>query len=134
MRRKSNKTVPFLWVAGLTGLVVAVVIAVYVLKSFISDPFRAVPELPLAGYVENSIGYRGNIYRFTGTVENQIGWSKEKGRLVSFMATLDGRPYYVAVLLPSELDSVNVQKGQRFEVKVKVIDKGLLQALEARKS
>jgi hypothetical protein len=134
MRRKSNKHVPASWIIGVVSLALIVLAAIYFSKSYISDPYRAVPDLPLADYVENSVGYRGNVYRFTGTVENQIGWSPDTGRLVSFKIILEGRSFYVATLLPATMASVNIQKGQRFEVKVKVINKGLLEALEVRKS
>jgi hypothetical protein len=104
------------------------------MRSFLSDPYRGIPELPVALYVDNSLSFRGNTYKMTGQVENQLGWSDKAGRLFSFESEEAGKPFHVGILLPSDLSDVNVQKGQSFEIKVKVVDNGLLQAMQIRKA
>jgi hypothetical protein len=134
MPRKANRSVPLSWVVTLIVFVVLAAGGIYGLRSFLSDPYRGIPELPTSEYVDNSLSFRGNTYKMTGQVENQLGWSDKVGRLISFESQANGKTFYVAVLLPVDLDSVNVQKGQNFEIKVEVVDKGLLQAVEIRKA
>ena len=44
---------------------------------------------------------------------------------------MNGEP--VSVVIPAELRDVNVQKGQRLRIRVKVGDKGVLKAIELKK-
>ena len=134
MPRKANRSVPLSWIIVLFALVVLVGGGIYFLRSFLSDPYRGISELPVSQYVDNSLSFRGNTYKVTGRVENQLGWSDKEGRLFSFESDSEGKPLHLAILLPSELNDVNVQKGQSFELKVRVVDKGLLQAVQIRKA
>ncbi len=134
MPRKANRTVPLSWIIALVALIALAGGSIYFMRTFLSDPYRGIPELPVAQYGENSLSFRGNTYKVTGKVENQLGWSDKSGRLFSFESDQDGKAYHVGILLPSDLNEVNVQKGQSFEIKVKVVDKGLLQAVQIRKA
>lgn len=134
MSRKANRSVPLSWIIGLLALVALAGGGIYFLRTFLSDPYRGIPELPVNQYVDNSLSFRGNTYKMTGRVENQLGWSDKAGRLFSLECDNESKPFHVAILLPSELNDVNVQKGQNFEIKVKVVEKGLLQAIQIRKA
>ena len=134
MSRKANRSVPLSWILGLVVFVLVAGGGIYYLRGFLSDPYRGIPELPVAQYVDNSLSFQGNTYKVTGRVENQLGWSDKVGRLISFESEPDGKLFHVAILLPSDLNDVNVQKGQNFEIKVRVGDKGLLQAVQIRKA
>ena len=134
MQRKANRSVPLSWIIALVALVALVGGGIYLLRSFLADPYRGIPELPVSQYVDNSLSFRGNTYKMTGQVENQLGWSDKAGRLFSFESETDGKSFHVGILLPPDLSGVNIQKGQSFEIKVKVVDKGLLQAVQIRKA
>mgnify|MGYP001548057767 CR=1 FL=1 len=134
MPRNANRSVPSSWIITLIVLVAIMTASIYLLKSFFSDQYRGIPELPVTQYIENALSLRGNFYKITGTVENQLGWSDKSGRLFSFESKVDGKPFHVGILLPVNLDQINVQKGQSFEIKVKVVDNGLLQAEQIRKA
>jgi len=134
MPRNANRTVPLSWIIALVVIVALAGGGIYSLRSFLADPYRGIPELPVAQYVDNSLSLRGNAYKVTGKVENQLGWSDKAGRLFSFESESDGKTFHVGILLPSDLNEVNVQKGQSFEIKVKVVDNGLLQAEQIRKA
>jgi hypothetical protein len=134
MPRKANRSIPLSWIIALVALVGLSGGGIYLLRSFLSDPYRGIPELPVSQYVDNSLSFRGNTYKMTGQVENQLGWSDKAGRLFSFESETDGKSFHVGILLPSDLSDVNVQKGQNFEIKVKVVDNGLLQAMQIRKA
>jgi len=133
MLRKANRSVPWLWIIVL-GLFIALSgTGIYGLRQFLSDPYRGIPELPVTQYIQDSLSLRGNTYAVTGRVENELGCSDKAGRLFSFESEVGGRSFHVAILLPSALNETNVQKGQNFEIKVTVIDQGLLQAIQIQK-
>jgi len=133
MLRRANRSVPLLWIIFL-GLFIALTGAgIYGVRQFLENPYRGIPELPVAQYVDDSLSLRGNTYTLTGRVENELGWSDKAGRLFSFASDIDGRPFHLAILLPGVLSDTNVQKGQNFELKVIVVGQGLLQAIQIQK-
>ena len=134
MPRNANRSVPLSWIMALAVLVALTGGGIYLLRSFLADPYRGIPELPVTEYVDNSLSLRGNTYKVTGQVENQLGWSDKAGRLFSFESEANGKSCHVGILLPPELSDVNVQKGQSFEIKVEVVNNGLLKAVQIRKA
>ena len=130
-RRASSSPHPF-WLFALLLLVGALAGGGYWFFSQINDPFRTLPGLPVASYLENSNGLRGNVYRVDGTVANQLGWTPDAGRL--FSVDVQGSEDVLALLVPAKFNSLNVQKGQRFSFEVEVGDKGILRARGLRKA
>lgn len=100
--------------------------------SQVSDPFRTLAVFPATEYLENSNSLRGNVYRVSGTVANQLGWSAETGRLYSL--DLDEGKDVLPVLVPASFNSTNLQKGQRFIFEVEVDERGILLARRLQKS
>ena len=111
-------------VAGLAG-------GGYWISVRMSDPFRTLTALPVAVYLENSNGLRGNVYRIDGTVASELGWAPALGRLYS--VDVESSSDVVPLLIPATLNSVNLQKGQRFSFEVEVGDKGILRTRAIRK-
>ncbi len=97
-----------------------------------AEPFRGLPAFPAADYAENGIMLRGNTYRLKGTVLNVLAWSQKAGRLISVEAEGERRP--VALVLPVELEGLNVEKGQKFFFEVTVREGGVLVVQEWRKA
>ncbi len=97
----------------------------------ISDPFRTLTPLDVSAYLENANSLRGNVYKITGTVETQLAWSPQAGRL--FSVEVNERNDILALLLPAKFNSMNIQMGQRYFFKIAVGDKGVLQVQEIRK-
>jgi hypothetical protein len=42
--------------------------------------------------------------------------------------------WLVPVLIPAELNEINVQRGQSFQLKIEVVENGLIRVLEMEKS
>ena len=130
-RRASSSTHP-IWLFALLVLVGVLGGGGYWVFSGINDPFRTLAVLPLGAYLENSNSLRGNVYRIEGTVVNQLGWTPGVGRLYS--VEVEGSGDVVALLVPGKLNSVNIQKGQRFTFQIEVGEKGILRANSLRKT
>ncbi len=127
-RRASASTNP-VWFIIVALIALVALIGAYVLKGRVSDPYRTLTAFPVADYMQNSNSLRGNTYKLEAVVGEQLQFSAN-ARLFSVEAS--GEP--VALLVPAALREVNIQKGQRFIFKIEVGDKGVIKALEAKKS
>jgi hypothetical protein len=136
-RRASQKISPVWFLVIALVLVIAIGGAVVLGKVFsflnFSEPFRTTQPLDVAMYLGNANTLRGNIYRVSGTVWSSLGWSPTAGRLFAVEVS-DGRTSdLLPLLVPAELNHVNLQKGQRFAFEVEIIEGGVLRVKSLRK-
>ncbi len=129
MARRASASSNPVWFIVLAIIALVAIVGGFALKGRVSDPYRTLPAFPVGEYMQNSNSLRGNTYKLEAVVGEQLQFSAS-ARLFSVEAS--GEP--VALLVPAELREVNIQKGQRFIFKVEVGDKGVLKAIEARKS
>ncbi len=101
----------------------------YFLYREVSDPFRTLTPLDVPAYLESANSLRGNVYKITATVDTQLAWSPQEGRLYSVDTGSDVLP----VLIPATFNAMNIQKGQRYLLKIEVGDKGVLRAEDIHK-
>jgi hypothetical protein len=128
MPRRASSSVPLSWIVVGVLILAAAVAGAYLITHKVSDPYRTLSTLDVKAYLENSNSLRGNVYKLSGTVGAQLAWSHLKGRLFSVETDDSNGGDPVPLLIPAELNHVNVQKGQRFIFQVEVIDKGILLA------
>ncbi len=86
-------------------------------------------QFSTAEYLENANALRGNIYQLECRVEEQLRWTRDRGRLFS-VAVEGASP--VGVLVPQDLSHVNIERNSRLVLIVEVGDNGLLLAKEVR--
>jgi len=98
------------------------------------DPFRTVEKIKPTDYFENANSLRGNVYQVEGVISGSLGWNPGKGRLFSLRLTYEGKDWPVPVLVPSSLQQLNLQKGQKYRAKVRVNESGLLVVEEMDKT
>lgn len=132
MARRAHSSTHPAWLAVALAVILLFAGGGYLIYSQLSDPFRTFSQLPVEAYLQNANSLRGNRYRVDVTVANQLGWTPEKGRLYSM--DLDNSQEVLPLLIPAELNSVNLQKGQRFTIEVEVIDRGILEVKRLRKA
>lgn len=130
-RRASSRTHPIALVVALVLLAGALGGGAYVWIT-LGDPYRTIAPIDVAAYLDNANSLRGNVYKFTGTIDTQLAWSPTKGRLFSVVAD-GGKSEILPLLVPPEFDHINIQKDQRFSFKIEVGDKGILKASDMRK-
>ena len=132
-RRAHQKTPPALsfWIFGAV-LVLGAIGAFLIQKD--SEPYRTVEPLKPADYFENANSLRGNTYRLEGVIANSLGWSQEKGRLFSLRIAHGDKESPLPILVPPAYREINLQKGQRYRLKVRVNDAGLLEVEELTKA
>jgi hypothetical protein len=127
-RRASSSFNPLLLV-GVLVLLLAVLGGGWLLGR-VNDPFRTLTPLDVPAYLDNANSLRGNVYKITATVQTQLAWSTS-GRLYSMETENGGN--LLPVLIPAEFNAMNIQKGQRYYLQIKVEDKGILKAQGIRK-
>lgn len=132
-RRKKKSSLP-LMLAAIAFVAVAATLVVFLFREEVHDPYRTVETLDVPSYLENANSLRGNVYKVEGTISNQLDWSKTKGRLFSVEIGADAGADFVAILVPTSLNSTNLQKGQRFAIEVEVGDNGILHAKSLKKT
>ena len=145
MARRANSKIPPLWILlALAAVVLAAVIGL-VLQNGGGDPYRTVPELDLGDYLNNANSLRGNVYKVKGQITQSLGYSKSKGRLFSVEVDTDG-PHdansnngdagrdVLPILVPPELNYLNLQKGQHYTFRLEVGESGILRTMDMKKS
>ena len=130
-RRASSRSHPVSLVVALILLAVALGGGAYLWVT-LSDPYRTLTPIDIPTYLDNANSLRGNVYKFSGTIDSELAWSPTGGRLFSVLA--DGsKTDVVPLLIPPELNSINIQKDQRYNFKIEVGDKGILTASDLKK-
>jgi len=132
MARRSRSTLHPAWIAGVIVLLVLGFLGARSLIGTNSEPYRTAQALDVSSYLENANSLRGNVYKLEGEVMNSLSVSPTQGRLFSF--GVNNNADLVPILIPSNLNHINVQKGQRFVILLEVADDGILRAKELTKS
>jgi len=128
MPRRASSSANPVWILAIVIFIVASMGGGYYLYNVAKDPYRTLTTLDPELYRENSNSLRGNTYKVSGTVFNaSLQWSPDQGRLIEVdVETNNGGEEPLALLVPAEFNSVNIQKGQKFYFQVEVGDKGIL--------
>ena len=120
-------------VLGVLLFFVGIGLAAYFLVTQSSDAFRNVEKLDAISYAESAKSFQGGVYLVEGTLEELLDSSSASGRLVSLAVSSSRGVILIPVLVPQNLGSFNLQKGQGLKMKTKGIDRGLLQAEKIEK-
>ncbi len=132
-RRAHQQTSPSLWlVAAVVLIVLAGTGAFFFQKE--DNPYRTGEILKPADYMENANSLRGNTYQVEGVISSSLGSSPEQGRLFGLRISYADKEWPLPILVPRDYRELNLQKGQRYRLKVKVNDRGLLEVEEMSKS
>jgi len=144
MPRRRKSGISIAQVIGLLGgILFLLLVAGTILFLFLANPLGgeagsdrrtrvAANELDLGEYLDNANALRGNAYRVSGRVEEQLRWSAKRGRLISLLLKDARDPSPVPILVPAEFSHLNLEKGSQFTFVVEVRDNGLLVATDAR--
>ena len=129
MARRASSSAHPLWIVAAAALALCAIGGGFFVFNRSGDPYRTVTPLPIADYLDNSNSLRGNTYKLDATIFQSIEWSATAGRLFSVEAGADVLP----ILIPSSLNNINLDRGQRYYFKIHVGDKGVLTAEAVKK-
>lgn len=133
MARRASSSLSPIWLGLALLVLLGLSVGGYFAYSAVRDPFRTLTPLDVGSYLENSNSLRGNVYKVDGTIESALGWSPTVGRLFSVqLKSADGNDM-IAVLVPTEFNHLNIQRGQQFSFRIEVSGNGVLLAQDLRK-
>jgi len=132
-RRAHQKTSPSLWLVATAVLIVLAGAGAFFFQKE-NNPYRTVEILKPGDYMENANSLRGNTYQLEGVISSSLGSSPERGRLFSLRISYADKEWPLPILVPRDYRDLNLQKGQRYRLKVRVNDGGLLEVEEMTKS
>lgn len=134
MARRANPRInPGWWIAALL-MCAAAILGGRQLFDYFGDPYRTLQPLDTALYLENANSLRGNVYKFRGTIEKSLGWHPSKGRMFSVRSEADKDAALLPVLIPPELNHINVQQGQQFSFRIEIAGGGIVLVRDMRKN
>ncbi|MBE2204101.1 MAG: hypothetical protein IAE94_07175 [Chthoniobacterales bacterium] len=122
MSRRKKSSISVLWLFLAAGLMLMAFVGARFFLSSTSDPFRTIARLDVPSYMDNANSLRGNVYKIEGEVSNSLAWSPTSGRLIA----IDADDEVLPVLVTSEFNAVNIQKGQKFLFVLEVDPNGVL--------
>ncbi len=96
------------------------------------DKYRTVQPLDYASYTEDADALSGNTYKVSGSIENSLAWDAAKGHFVSVNPDGD-KTETIAIFVPTQFETTNLQKGQHYEIVVKVGAHGILYTTSLQK-
>jgi hypothetical protein len=134
MARRASSSGNSLWLIVATAVALAVIAGGYVLFGKASDPYRTMTPLPIQDYLENANSLRGNVYKLDAVVAKSLEWSPTAGRLFSVDVSGSNNGDVLPVLIPTQFNHVNIERGQRFYFKIEVGDKGILRVQDVKKA
>jgi len=99
-----------------------------------TDPMNGVTDLETGEFLENATALSGNIYKVEGIVDDRLDkWRGTDGRLFSVQVSDGSGSSYVPVWVSPDYTGANIQRGQRYVIKVRVQENGVLEMLELLK-
>jgi len=128
-RRKKSSLQP-LGILAAVLLIAAAFLGSALFRSAGNDPFRTVPALDIPAFLENANSLRGNVYKVEGEVSNSLAWSPSAGRLIA----VDVKDETIPVLVTTEFNAMNIQRGQKFIFVIEVDENGLLKTKNLSKA
>ncbi|MFT5467700.1 MAG: hypothetical protein ACI8UO_002807 [Verrucomicrobiales bacterium] len=86
-------------------------------------------DLVVREYLSNANSLRGNAYNLAGKVQARLGWTSDRGRLITVMVDGSSEKSPIPVLVPAQFDDINIEAGADFTFVVEVGNKGILTAI-----
>ncbi len=131
MARRGRRAIKPAWIiSGLALLLVAIVGSQFFISSKV-EPYRKTESLNVKDYLDNANSLRGNVYKIQGEVVNALAWSAQSGRLIAVKVD---KGEVLPVLVTTDFNSENIQKGQRFIFLLEIDEKGILRTKDLSKA
>ena len=90
-----------------------------------ADSFADTSKISMDDMLENGNSLRGNEYVIEGVVDEKLRWNPEQGQVVSLKVKTSGGEEFVGVEIPPEFSKVNIEREQRYSIKVKFRQGGI---------
>jgi len=112
----------------LIGIAAAVVVAVVAGKSLFHPKktgFGDVGTLNIEDFLENGNSLRGNEYSVEGKIDEKLRWTPDRGQIISLRVSSKGGDELLGIEIPPNFNNLNVEREQRYSMRVKVRQGGI---------
>jgi hypothetical protein len=129
MARRASSSSPNLKIIGAGAGVLVLAAGGYLMFGGAQDPYRTTSPFPVKDYLENANSLRGNTYKLEAQVDKTLEVSPDSSRLLS----VENGGDIIPLLVPSKLNGMNIERGQKLQFKVQINEKGLVVASDIRR-
>lgn len=123
-RRASSSLNPTVIVGSAIALI-AIVIGGKSLLGKKSVSFGDVPKLEITEFLDNGNSLRGNEYTVQGTIDEKLQWTTDRGQLISLRIDREGSDEFIAIQIPPDLKTKNVEMHQKYAFRIKINQGGI---------
>ncbi|MGE9271328.1 MAG: hypothetical protein ACQKBU_11045 [Verrucomicrobiales bacterium] len=123
-RRASSGPKPSL----LLGVAAALAIAFFAGKAFLGgkgESRLSGATLDMRSVTENANSLRGNQYVVEGKVDEKLRWTSERGQVISLKVDHGTESEFLAIEIPPDLSSVNIEREQQYAFKIRFQQGGI---------
>ena len=111
-------------------IAVLCMIAATIFSGCSGGEFSNLEPLPTESYLERPADFLGNDYSVRSQIDSQIQWEKGVGRILAVLP--EGSSNRLPVFVPESVGG-NIHIGQRFEMRVRIEEGGLIYVEALRK-
>jgi hypothetical protein len=129
-RRASSSLNAPLIVGIIAAIIVAAVLGFFLLQKK-TETFTDAPLLHISEALDNANSLRGNEYRVEGKVESR--WVRDTGEGLSLKVEEDGRTEYFFIMIPPDIEHVNIEREQRYAFKIRFGEGGVAVATAVKR-
>ncbi|MEM9443898.1 MAG: hypothetical protein AAGA18_00965 [Verrucomicrobiota bacterium] len=134
MGRRANSKPTYLWILPVAILIIAALAGGFFVFQKSDDPYRTIPALDVQAYLDNANSLRGNVYKIEGSIQESLRWTASNGRIFSVEVGEPGGAKPLAIVVPPKFNDINIQKGQKFSIKIQIVKDGVIEVIDLSKS
>ena len=112
----------------LLGIAAAVVVAIVAGQSLFKGKkpgFTGVNPLNVKEFLEDGNSLRGSEYSVEGKIDEKLRWTTQHGQVVSLRVSTPGGDEFIPVEIPPKFNNRNIEREQRYAMRIKVRQGGI---------
>ncbi|MEI6605993.1 MAG: hypothetical protein WCP35_11830 [Verrucomicrobiota bacterium] len=123
-RRASSSLHPGILI-GIAAAVVVAIVAGQSLFKHKKTSFGDVSAMNVEDFLENGNSLRGNEYSIEGKIDEKLRWTPDRGQIISLRVSTKGGDELLGIEIPPNFNNLNVEREQRYSMRVKVRQGGI---------
>ena len=130
MPRRASSNINLVHLIGAAVVVLIVIVAGRLLLKGESETSISGSEMDIDVAVESANSLRGNEYVVEGKLDDRLRWDRDAGQVISLKVDGEKDSKFIAIEIPPELTSINLEREQNYSIKVRIREGGIAVAEE----